>query len=405
MKIDITPKEINRMQQDILAAEELLDIACDVNLSKSLEEYPNLKEFIKSTPNSYDFLTELADSTPVEQLNADKSRGVKRLELALESEKKKKNRTKLLIRSIISIASAMLAVSFAFWYSDNELKTDSFIAEIDPSIEKATIILGDGRHVVIDELKSDEESEDELVGDEIESVSISKINGNIIKYNVKNDISDDEALLSHNTLVVPRQYTAHIVLNDGSEVILNAGSVLRYPVVFSGDSREVELIGEGYFIVTKSDTPFIVKANDMSVKVYGTEFNVNARSHKVEALLLKGSIGATINNEEETMLVPNQLLSYSPKTQDQILVDIDPTEHLGWINNKFLYVNKDVKSVLVDLACWYKVMFDYNEEDFEDMNINFYAPRSAKIEEIMKILEFVTDKTIVNEGGGMYSIE
>ncbi len=39
------------------------------------------------------------------------------------------------------------------------------------------------------------------------------------------------------------------------------------------------------------------------------------------------------------------------------------------------------------------------------MNINFYAPRRAKIEEIMKILEFVTNKTIINEGGGMYSIE
>src|SRR5690606_17059906 len=45
---------------------------------------------------------------------------------------------------------------------------------------------------------------------------------------------------SLNTLEIPRGGQFKVVLSDGSEVWLNAGSQLRYPTTFTGDSREVE---------------------------------------------------------------------------------------------------------------------------------------------------------------------
>ena len=63
-------------------------------------------------------------------------------------------------------------------------------------------------------------------------------------------------------------------LSDGTEVILNAGSILRYPVNFAGDKREVELVGEAFFKVAKSDKPFFVRMGENNIRVYGTRFNV-----------------------------------------------------------------------------------------------------------------------------------
>ena len=59
---------------------------------------------------------------------------------------------------------------------------------------------------------------------------------------------------------------------------LNAGSTLRYPIVFRKDNRSVELKGEAYFEVqADKKRPFYVNTLDgLSVYVYGTKFNVAA---------------------------------------------------------------------------------------------------------------------------------
>ena len=52
-----------------------------------------------------------------------------------------------------------------------------------------------------------------------------------------------------------------VTLPDGSNVWLNHSSSLKYPAIFQGDKRSVELRGEGYFEVFHNlDKPFIVKA-------------------------------------------------------------------------------------------------------------------------------------------------
>ena len=79
------------------------------------------------------------------------------------------------------------------------------------------------------------------------------------------------------TLNVPYGEKYSIVLPDGTKVFLNAGTTLRYPDHFEGGSREVYLNGEAYLEVTKdAEHPFVVKTEEVEVKVLGTVFNVNA---------------------------------------------------------------------------------------------------------------------------------
>ena len=57
--------------------------------------------------------------------------------------------------------------------------------------------------------------------------------------------------LQVNTLVTPRGGQYKITLPDGSMVWLNAATTLKFPSVFKGTERRVELTGEAYFEVAK----------------------------------------------------------------------------------------------------------------------------------------------------------
>ena len=86
---------------------------------------------------------------------------------------------------------------------------------------------------------------------------------------------------------------------------LNAETELRYPVQFNGKERVVYLKGEAYFEVSKNkEKPFLVQVDDMSVKVYGTEFNVNTYNN-IETVLVTGSVSMN-QGGKEVLLKPNQ---------------------------------------------------------------------------------------------------
>ena len=50
----------------------------------------------------------------------------------------------------------------------------------------------------------------------------------------------------YNTIITPQGGTFSVKLSDGTRVWLNAGSSLKYPTVFSGSQRKVELKGEAF---------------------------------------------------------------------------------------------------------------------------------------------------------------
>lgn len=68
--------------------------------------------------------------------------------------------------------------------------------------------------------------------------------------------------------------------------------------------------GNAYFCVTKkNDKPFVVRAGEFSLKVYGTEFNVNAYDYQnIETVLVNGSIGFKANiSTPERMMAPQRV--------------------------------------------------------------------------------------------------
>ena len=99
--------------------------------------------------------------------------------------------------------------------------------------------------------------------------------------------------MAKNEVIVPFGSKSRILLPDGSEVWLNAGSKLTYSMNYGRKLREVNLVGEGYFKVAHNPAkPFIVQASKVRIKALGTEFNVKAYPDEnvIETILVKGSV-------------------------------------------------------------------------------------------------------------------
>lgn len=116
-----------------------------------------------------------------------------------------------------------------------------------------------------------------------------------------------------------------LTLSDGSRVTLAPHSRVEYPAVFESTRREVTLIGEALFEVTRNpQQPFLVNAGEVTTKVLGTSFRVETgesnRSVQVSVLTGKVSVFQREAPEERSkdkvkngvILTPNQRVIYTP---------------------------------------------------------------------------------------------
>ena len=112
---------------------------------------------------------------------------------------------------------------------------------------------------------------------------------------------------------------SHTILPDGTEVWLNAGTTLKYPVAFTSRERDVYLTGEAYFKV-KSDKahPFVVHYADIKIKAVGTEFNVKAYpdENRIETTLINGIVNMEGRDKDKKIfritMMPKQKITLIP---------------------------------------------------------------------------------------------
>ena len=169
-----------------------------------------------------------------------------------------------------------------------------------------------------------------------------------------------------------------IVLPDGSQVWLNAGSNLDYNNSdFNKELREVTLNGEAYFDVTKNaDKPFIIHTKKMDIKVIGTAFNVRSYSDEkiAEASLIRGSIEVILKDrkDQKIILKPNEKISVSNEEPQEITVKTG--EKIAVKNNtkpipQILVTElkqNPVNNIIAEIA-WTQNKLYFEDESLEDI--------------------------------------
>lgn len=161
-----------------------------------------------------------------------------------------------------------------------------------------------------------------------------------------------------NTLSTPAGQRAQLILQDGTEVWLNAKSKLVYPAQFMGKERRVTIQGEAFFNVAKDPAkPFIVSAQNVDMKVLGTQFNVCSypRSEYIQTSLLEGSVFVffTDRENEGITLKPDQQVTVSEGKMK--LEPIRQSEHFLWRDGIYAFENEPLIDILRKMELYYDV--------------------------------------------------
>jgi ferric-dicitrate binding protein FerR (iron transport regulator) len=167
-------------------------------------------------------------------------------------------------------------------------------------------------------------------------------------------------LNNHSSTLIGTQYaqTRNVALPDGSSVILNSNSTLRFSDNWAvTHKREVWLTGEAFFNVRKkpewANARFIVHTEGLHVEVLGTTFNVNNRRGKVKVVLNTGKVKLEpANNVSDTLTMqPRDLVEFTTANNAFVKKRVDPEEHSSWRNHKLVFNEAtlyDIAQVLED---------------------------------------------------------
>lgn len=156
------------------------------------------------------------------------------------------------------------------------------------------------------------------------------------------------------SIKVPVGERMTIMLADGTRVVANSRSEVRYPKTFSGQTREVYAKGEVFFEVAHDKYhPFIVNADGIKVKVLGTKFCVNNfNSAHSSVVLLEGCVSATLKGNDTVTMHPGNLLSVSDGSFTS-LENVDASEYVSWTEGVLNLHGDDLPSIIRRLNDYY----------------------------------------------------
>jgi ferric-dicitrate binding protein FerR (iron transport regulator) len=274
---------------------------------------------------------------------------------------------------VMAAASALFIVltgSYYLWFRPvsviDKQKITALVLSKKPAV---SLTLGNGRSVDLDAGKKDQTIR----------LAEATLNtgGDTLKYT-----SGDTA---QNVLSVPAGGKYKVVLSDGTAVVLNAATTLRFPFRFSGDSREVYLEGEAYFrVAPDAHRPFIVHTPLTQVRVLGTSFDVNTYlKGKVRTALLEGKVLAIGNDGVTTALSPGIAADYDA-AKGFVTGTFDPEDELSWMSGVYYFHDMRVADLAALASRCYGMHIIVKNDSLSDKSV-------TGLLETGKLLEFLND--------------
>ena len=206
--------------------------------------------------------------------------------------------------------------------------------------------------------------------------------------------------------------TQNIVLEDGTQVVLNGNSRLTLAHDWlEQTAREVYLEGEAYFQVTSlihndQKLPFLVLTPDLQVKVLGTQFNVNSRRGQTQVVLDEGKVAVDIPEKEEATMQPGDFVMYSSESKKVTLRQVNPAIYTSWRKQQRILDDTPVSHIIRQLEDTYGVEFVLNDESVRNRRISSTGSISAEdLESVLMALEALLQLRVEQTDNTIYLYE
>ncbi len=354
-----------------------------INKSATKAELEVLTEWLKTTTNKKLF-DDFVETHHIINYSLNHTDSEKLIE-QLESEFKKSNPVIIRrgIKSLLKYAAIFISVigMTCFLVQDFSLK-DEKIGKLITTSEDIVLELENGIQKIIDT-----RGIEKLIDKSGNIVGIQ--NGKVLNYSSENELER----LAYNRLTVPNGEKLQLVLSDGTEIYLNSGTSIKYPIQFKKEeNRKVYLLtGEAYFKVSKDVThPFIVNANEMNVRVLGTEFNISSypEDQSIATVLVNGSVKlygehADDDKKEAFQLEPGEKADWNRANGDVSIDKVDTNIYTSWKHDKLIFKDEPFKNILKKLERHYNVSIVSNNKFLNEKRYD----ATFDIETIEQVLE------------------
>ena len=309
------------------------------------------------------------------------------------------------IKKVMPYAASILLMAGLFSVMMYLGNTDSgipqeeqWLAAIEPGSQKVELILADGEVLNLDEKKEKDEIKEK------DGTVISNT-GSALVYDAS--AKAESKMITYNSLVVLRGGEYQLQLEDGTKVWLNSETRLRYPTKFANDKREVLLEGEAYFEVSKDkNRPFIVKTQDVDVRVLGTQFNVSSYADEdaIRTTLVEGSVFVMDrkNPEKNLLLNPGYQAVYAKDVKELESKKVNVDLYTSWKDGKFVFQESSLLDIMNRVSRWYDVKVFYQNNEVGDLSFTGTLKRYESLDRLLGMIEktnevkfFFKDNTII----------
>ena len=194
----------------------------------------------------------------------------------------------------------------------------------------------------------------------------------------------------------------NVTLRDGTVVRMNSNSEMIVSKDYNRGTREITLTGEAYFDVAHDpDQPFIVHANQSTVEVLGTAFNVRSVTGQdnVQVAVVDGRVSfrnsSVENTDDLSVILSKGQYGYLDISQRTILIDdLAIDNYLSWKSGRLIFENLSLYQVCIQLNRLYKVSCGYADAGIRDLQLtaNFSDDSLDKSLEVIALslgLDFV----------------
>lgn len=195
---------------------------------------------------------------------------------------------------------------------------------------------------------------------------------------------------------VPYGEQKHILLADGSEVWVNAGSILIYAKKFEGDTRTLYLNGEANFNVAKNPSkPFIVRTEYMDVEALGTSFNIQsyADAENYTTTLETGKV--KINTKDENtgsfILQPDEQVVYNRINRTATKKKVEAIKNTRWKLGYLTFQSNTFDDIMKAIERKYGVTVTYDTNRFRGKTFTIRFSPDESLDQILEILKDIGD--------------
>jgi Fe2+-dicitrate sensor, membrane component len=287
------------------------------------------------------------------------------------------------------------AVSYYYYQNSFSGQTPQFAA-LYPADGGAMVILADGSKVSLKKDMSEilySENGDQLV-----------VNNDTIRQ--KSELK--EAL---NKVIVSYGKKSMIVLSDGTKVWLNAGSQLVYPAVFPDETREVSLVGEAFFDVTKNpEKPFVVKTSDVHVQVLGTRFDISAYPEDkiIQTVLEEGKINLKYEEEglfkrDHTLsMTPNQMVEFDRSSREVTSSVVNVSRYVSWKEGMLEFEKVNLNKALKQIERFYNVNIMLDNKQIGEFKLSGKLDLKNTAEDVLNVIRLTLPVNWQRKANGDY---